>query len=259
MNFSDYWQENKRFVTSVCTGVVLFFVAFLLLDGSLGSKDLTIRKRISEAQSKLREPLYSGQDREDAESDHAALQTALDQLSKEAVFEPRPDFVLKPGEGAASNLYFQRVDEVRESLRRLASRARANLPEGLDLEPLMTNDADTIERHLLALDLIDRIVRHALASGMQSVDRIQVELDPGFKSKEGVGIVERTQVLLDLRGSSRAVSAMIVASQGNEFGKPLIVDDLDIKIDRRDPDLVLVSMRLSAIQLHEPQRTEDLE
>ena len=183
----------------------------------------------------------------------------MDSLSEDVRFEPRPEFRLEAGAASASNLYFQRVEEVRESLRRLASRSRVNLPEGLDLEQHMTNDAATIERHLIALDLLDRMLRHAIHSGVESVDRIRVKLDPGFQSKEGVGAIERTQVQLEMVGSSKAIAGTIIASQGDEFGSAIVIDELDAKIDRRIPDRVGLSITCTAISLHPLLETEDLD
>ena len=71
--------------------------------------------------------------------------------------------------------------------------------------------------------------------------------------------MERTQVQLEMHGSSKAVSAMLVASQGKQYGKPIVIDELETKTDRRDPDVVVVSMRISAIQLHATGTLQDLE
>ena len=259
MNLSDYWQENKRFVTVVVSGALLFFIAFLMLNSNLGDKEAAVRKRISEANRDLRGGLYKAQDRDEAEQDNEALKAALESLSSQAVFEPREEFTLAGSKGSASNLYFLRVDEVREALRRLASRSRASLPEKLGLDDVMTNDVATIERHLMALDLIDRMVRHALASGVQSIDRIQVQLDPGFQSKDGVGQVERTSVRMEMSGASQAVASAVIASQGDRFGKPLVIDDLEAKTDRRETDKVTLALRMSAILLHPLRIEEDLE
>ncbi len=259
MNLSDYWQENKRFATTVIVGVLVFFIAFLMLDSSLGKKDQAIRKRISEAQRELRQEHYGSQDRSDAEADFERLSQAMEQLSAQVEFVPRPEFSLEAHPGSASNLYFQRVDEVRESLRRLASRARMNLPDGLDLEPLMTNDAETIARHLMALDLIDRTVRQAIHAGVQSIDRIRVQLDPSFQSKDGVGAIERTQVQFELVGSSKAVAALVVATQSDEYGRATVVDSFEAQIDRRIPDRVGLAMTCTAISLHPLLEEEELD
>ena len=259
MNLSDYWQENKRFATTVIVGVLVFFIAFLMLDSSLGKQDKAIRKRISDAQRDLRDAHYRAQDRQDAEADFEALTLKMGELSSAVAFETRPEYSLENYAGSASNLYFQRVDEVRESLRRLGNRSRVRLPEGLDIEPLMTNDAETIARHLMALDLIDRTVRQAIHAGVTSIDRIRVQLDPSFQSKDGVGAIERTQVQFELVGSSKSVAALVVATQSDEYGRATILDDLEAQIDRRIPDRVGLSMTCAAISLHPVLDTEELD
>ncbi|MEZ5976491.1 MAG: hypothetical protein R3F33_12655 [Planctomycetota bacterium] len=259
MNLSDYWQENKKLVSFVLGGVVLFFVAFLWLNSSLGAQDRSSLRKLAELKSDLAAPLYVQADRKAAQDDNTGLNQALSALAGRAVFETREEFRLKPGEGSPSNVYFQRVDQVREGLARIASRSRASLPDELGLEPLMTNDVETITRHLAALDLIDRCVRQALASGLTSIDRLAVHLDPAFQSKQGVGAIERTRIDFEARGDSEAMTAFLVATQGDEYGRPAVIDNLELRTDRRDPELVLCSMQVSALWMHQPRGAKELE
>lgn len=259
MNLSDYWQENKRFVTTVVGGVLVFFVAYWMLAGSYGSKALSARRTMSNLQSDLKEPRFGAADRDAAEAENVALRAALDSLSQRTAFAPREPFQWQPAAGSASNLYFQRVSEVRERLRRLASRSRARLPEGLDLEQLQTNDSNVLERHLDALDLIERVVTVALENGIESVDRIRVNLDPDFKSKAGLGAVERTQVQFDMTGPSESVTATILATQGDQYGKPVVLDSLVAKTPRRNAGQVKLNLVCSALRLHETHQQDELE
>ena len=123
----------------------------------------------------------------------------------------------------------------------------------------MTNDTATIERHLMAIDLIDRTVRQAIHAGVQSVDRVRVQLDPSFQSKDGVGAIERTQVQFELVGSSKAIAALVVATQSDEYGRATVVDEIEAQIDRRIPDRVGLTLTCTAITLHPLLETEDLD
>ncbi|MFT4647895.1 MAG: hypothetical protein ACI9X4_001110 [Glaciecola sp.] len=259
MNLSDYWQENKRFVTTVVGGVLVFFVAYWMLAGSYGSQARDAKREISSLRTDLRKPLYGAADRDVAEQENDALRAALQSLSERTAFVPREPFRWTPGSESASNLYFQRVAEVGERLRRLASRSRARLPEGLDLEPLMTNDSNTIERHLDALDLIERVVTEALGSGVESVDRIRVELDPNFRSKQGLGSVERTQVQFDMTGPSKSITATVLAIQGDKYGQPVVLDSILAKTPRRNAGQVTLNLVCSALRLHETHEQDELE
>ncbi len=261
MNFSDYWQENKRFVTTVVGGVLVFFVAYSVLAGSYGSQARDARRELSRIQEDLRDPMYNGADRDLAEQENETLRTALQELSGRTAFEPRDEFQWDPATGSASNLYFQRVGEVTDRLRRLASRSRARIPDGLDLdmELSMTNDSNTTERHLDALDLIERVVTEALANGMSSVDRIRVDLDPGFTSKQGLGAVERTRVQFDMSGPSESVTATILATQGDRYGRPVVLDSVIAKTPRRNAGQVKLNLSCSAVRLHETQQQDELE
>ncbi|MCP5021210.1 MAG: hypothetical protein GY930_05480 [bacterium] len=261
MNFSDYWQENKRFVTTVVGGVLVFFVAYSMLDGSYGSQARNARRSLSGIQVDLREPMFGGTDRDLAEQENEALRAALQELSVRTTFEPRAEFQWNPATGSASNLYFQRVDEVTDRLRRLASRSRARIPDGLDLDmkESMTNDSNTTERHLDALDLIERVVTEALNNGISSVDRISVDLDPGFTSKQGLGAVERTRVQFDMSGPAESVTATILATQGDRYGRPVVLDSLTCKTPRRSAGQVKLNLSCSALRLHETLQQDELE
>ncbi len=259
MNFSDYWQENKRFVTTVVGGILVFFVAYSVLSGSYGSQARDARRELSRIKGDLQDPMYNGADRDQAEQENETLRATLQELSRRTAFEPRAEFRWNPATGSASNLYFQRVGEVTDRLRRLASRSRARIPEGLDLEPLMTNDSNTIERHLDALDLIERVVTEALASGIESVDRIRVDLDPGFASKQGLGSVERTRVQFDMSGPAESVTATILATQGDRYGRPVVLDSVIAKTPRRNAGQVKLNLSCSALRLHETQQQDELE
>ena len=259
MNLSDYWQENKRFVTTVVGGVLVFFVAYWMLSGSYGGQALAAKRQLSKLRAELKDPMFTALDRDVAEQENEDLRAALQALSERTAFVPREEFRWIPGADSASNLYFQRVAEVRERLRRLASRSRARLPEGLDLEPLMTNDSNTIERHLDALDLVERVITEALGNGIESIDRIRVELDPNFRSKQGLGTVERTQVQFDMTGPSESVTATLLATQGDAYGNPVVLDSVLAKTPRRNAGKVKLNLVCSAIRLHETHAQDDLE
>src|SRR5204863_482021 len=81
-------------------------------------------------------------------------------------FAPRPAFAFDPAKGSASNQYFATVSSVREELLTLAGRNNMRIAEDLGLPALSPTRESEIVRYLEALDLVDRAVRLALASGV---------------------------------------------------------------------------------------------
>lgn len=201
MDLNNYWQENKRFVVSVASGAIVFAVGSMLI-GSFFRAELTKQRRAADATArKLRtESMYTQSDLSTAQKERDELAASVDVLRGAVAFAPRKDFVLDPARGAASNQYFGAVSRVREELLTLAGRANLRLPEDLGLPALSPTREGEIARYLEALDLVDRAARMALRSGVQRIDKIDIKLDPGLTSRQGVGQIESTRVEFTLSG-----------------------------------------------------------
>lgn len=250
MELGDYWHENKRFLTAVGGGVLAFLIGLALVGALFGSDVRSAQVKLRANQRSLREARYSSADLTRAREQNEALVAAMATLGDAVTFVPRAAFRLDPGAGSPSNQYFARVDRVREDLVTLAGRRRMRLPDGLGLEMLKTTREEVIERHLEALDVIDRAVRLALDAGIAGVDRVAVRLDPRLDSKDGVGDVERTRVQLELTGPSSAVASFLVGSQSDRFGASLVIEALEVKRARAKEDEVGVDVTFLIVRLH---------
>ena len=80
MDLNNYWQENKRFLTSVGVGVVVFFVAWYAIDSSLGSELRAQRAQKVRREADLRQPMFSGADLERAKAQQDGLLRTCDAL-----------------------------------------------------------------------------------------------------------------------------------------------------------------------------------
>ncbi len=232
MDLNEYWQENKRFLAIVAAGALAFLVGELVIDGVIG-KDLALeRRQVSRARAELARGRYSAADLDVARDENEALSAALDELTGRVDFTPRPEFRLDPARGGATTQYFARVSAVRDELLRFAGRLGARLPEELGMPALAPTRDEEIERHLEALDLVERACRLALEEGVPAIDRIGVRLDPGLGSRRGVGRIERTRVEMRLSGPSDALVAWYLATQDPRRGGPLLVEELEMVPER---------------------------
>jgi hypothetical protein len=258
MELEGWWQENKRFALAVAGGAALFLVGTLAIDALAGS-ELTAQRRASNATAeKLRsEPLYGPAELEAARAENEALVRALDELVATVDFRPREAFSFDPRKGAASNQYFATVAGTREDLLARAGRAGLKLPEDLGLPALSPTGEAEIARWLAALDLVDRAVRLAIATGCERVDRIEIKLDPRLASRQGVGAVERTRVALSMSGPPWPLVRLLAATQSPELvpgGVPLTVESVEMaprgkgRADEASLELVLVAARASRQQ-----------
>jgi hypothetical protein len=254
MDLNDYWQENKRFVVSVASGVIVFVIGTMLVDKFFGA-DLQQQKRsVASTEGKLRsEAMYSSSDFTTAQKENEELKSAVDALSKAVAFQPRPQFKFDAQKGAASNQYFTTVSGAREQLLTACGRGNLRIPEDLGLPALSPTREPEIVRYLEALDLVDRAVRTALASGVERVDKIQIQLDPKLASKQGVGEVEHTRVLVTLSGHPGPLTQFLLQSQNPKDYAPLLIEKCEMipargKVDEAALEVTLVLARLRGAQ-----------
>jgi hypothetical protein len=233
MDLNNYWQENKRFLLTVAGGVLVFGIGTMLV-GKYFGEELQRQQRVAaNTRTKLaKERMYTANDLAAAEAENEALQRTVETLTKACSFEARPQFQLDAKRGSSSNQYFAIVSAVREDLLRQAGRANLRVPEDLGLPALSPTREPDIMRYLEALDLVDRVIRMALATGCERIDKIEIRLDPRLNSREGVGQIESSRVKFTFSGKGAPLAQLLLASQqpgGNDvngvpFGGPLLIE-----------------------------------
>jgi hypothetical protein len=259
MDFSNYWQENKRFLVTVACGAIVFAILWMLVDRYFGDDLRRQRSLVATTSQKLsKDALYAPADLAQAEKENSALTAAVTSLSKAAAFAPRPQFVLDARKGSPSSQYFAAVAAVRDDLLRQAGRANMRLPEDLGLPALSPTREPDIVRYLEALDLVDRAVRTALATGCERIDKIEIRLDPRLYSREGVGRIEKARVSFTFSGVGGPLSDFLVLTQsagekdqnGIPLGGPLNIEKADMVPARTGVeatlDVTFVCARMSA-------------
>lgn len=251
MDFENYWQENKKALIAIGSGLLVFLIANTIVDGIFG-QDLgdALRDKMV-AQSELRKSRYDAYALDIAVEDNDALVEARDGLLEAVAFQTRPEFKSRSELGSISGQYFARVEQVREQLSRLARRSGLRPPDdawGIIMP--QTNAAPTIQRHFEALDLIDRIGHLAIEAGVQRISRIQVRLDPGFGSRKGLDGIERTRVQFSFDTSAASVSTLLILTQMVEpYGQSLTIEEFDIKGERNRPGHVKANMTFTIVRL----------
>ena len=237
MDASAYWQENKRFVVLVGAGVVLFLVAFAV-EGSMFAGPLAAAKReISTHRTALRQAQYSASDLATAEQENAALRQAAATLVEAARFRPRQEFVPVASSGPASNHYLRVLTRVREEFGQRAARAGMELDPSLGMPELSPTNEGEILRYLEALDLVESVGDLALRARAERIEKIQVRLDPGLSSREGLGTIERTRVQMSVAGSSLALTRLLAWTQRPaQGGRVFTIDKVEMLTARGKKD-----------------------
>ena len=256
MDLNDYWQENKRFVTTVAIGLVVFLVGRQVLAGKLETGISDAERRIRSSETERSQLVYTSSDLADARSENEALKSAVASLSGAVRFVPRPEFRLQPDAGSASNQYLRVLSRLREELLLLANRGDLDLDESLGMPKLSPTRAEEIERHLEALDAIDQLVRVALDARIDRIERIQLRLDPGFGSRQGLGLVERTRIEVQLRGDSRSILSVLTATQRGLDGRVLPVDTVELVPSRAKEEEIRLDLTLVLPRIADDAVTE---
>ena len=166
MDLNDYWQDNKRFVTTVACGVVGFLIGMMVLNSVYDDDIKSSSSKVTTLKNNLRKAMFTREDMATAEEENDALREAVERLGAAVQFLPRDEFRLDPSLGSASNQYLRALTNVRDDLIPLANRNNLSIDQGLGMPKLSpTRDAE-IERYLEALDVIETVVRLAIEARM---------------------------------------------------------------------------------------------
>ncbi len=255
MDLNDYWQENKRFVTIVVGGLVVFLIAYFWIDGHYGDDIGATRGTIRNLRSDLGEGMYTASDLTVAEDENEALKADVAELEGATRFRPREEFVLDENLPYPSQ-YLRVLNLVREDLLPRANQADLTIDSGLGMPKFSPTVDAEIERYVEALDVIETVASIAIDSRVRRIEGISIRLDPGLTSRAGLGRVEHTRVSFDIRGPSLALTRLVAATQRPRDGRVLHVADLEMrptrhKDDEVQLDLVLTIPRLREIELEE--------
>ena len=235
MDFDEYWQENKRFVSLVCVALVVFLIARGVISSTLGGDVKAASRALTNAEKKLKTPMYDARDRDAAKAQNVALTALVDRLSREVEFVPREGFDLE-GARSATSRYHGTLARVREELLPMAGRANMGLDGDLGQPDLSPTRPEEIGRYLAGLDLVDRMVRLAIDTRVARVEGIHVALDPALRSKDGVGSIERTRVRATLGGTGDRLLEFLRRARRPELvpgGQPFVVESVDMRSAKR--------------------------
>jgi len=262
MDLNDYWQENKRFLTIVAGGLLVFVIGEMVVGSAFGDDLKAQQRSVRKSTGDLRKEMFKRDDLATARLENESLRAAVDQLSQAVAFQPRPEFVLDARRGSASSQFFNVVARTREGLLTLAGRNNLRTPDSVGLPALSPTQDDDIARHLEALDLIDRVVRMAVEVGVERIDRIDIKLDPALGSRQGVRFIERTRVEFAISGAAVPIERLLLATQAQEQGQQLLIHALDMLPSKAKPDearleLTFAIARLSGVAAGEDAGLED--
>ena len=270
MDASEIWQENKKFIVTVGSGLLVFLIGGMVINNMYAGDISSTQRSVRAAQKDLNAEMFGAADLGQAESENEELQRLYITARAASEFLPRPEFVLDAS-GSPQAAYQTAQAVVRDRVSDLASRKRAFLPDGLDLEMLKTQNVDALERHLHALDLLERSLVMALESGVRQVRSVEIKLDPAFKRGRGLSAIEVTDVTVDCTAPSEAITRWLAMAETPLEGaspenagmaairaQALPIQSVDLKSSQsKKDDDVRARVTFSVVRVHEIEAEEE--
>jgi hypothetical protein len=249
MDLNNYWQENKRFLTSVGVGLAVFLVGWYSIDSTFGVELRGTRATRTRREADLRQPMFAATDLDRAKAQQEQLVSACVALRSSVEFVARPQFRLEKGQPATSR-YFSVLERTRDELKRLASRSGLALPLDLGMPAVApTKDAE-LARYLEALDALDQVVHAATRSGVSRIDQLRVKLDPRLLSGRPFNDLEKTLVEVRLIGPALPLVRLVATLQDpgpKGDGRTLLVERCDIEPARLKNEHVRMELVLALV------------
>ncbi len=228
MNLDAFWQKNKRVVLGCLGGVVVFFVLLSVLTSGARERQEKARRQISAANRELREARFGPDQVRALESSLRELEASNARLAEWALPPLRDDFRLPPGK-APSQHYIELTGGLRQELVAWALRRNCEVDETLGLPAVSPTQAHQVERTLRGLDVVERVVRLAVAGGARRVERLSIAervRRGGRKRAQALDLVPvHVEVVFEGASPTPFLRALLAEA---EAGRPLGLAGLDV-------------------------------
>jgi len=251
MDLGDYWQENKKFLTLVFGGIIVFLIGQMLIGSTLTSKLSAANKKVSTATKELRKEMYTSRQLADLTAENEKLQAAVDTLRETVEFQVRDEFRLQDTGGRVTNQFFSIISTARDAILKHAGREGVRLPDHLGLPGLSPTHEDEIVRTLEAIDVVDRSLRLGISAGVGRFDSLSIKLDPALGSRDGIGSIERTRVKMKVSGTAASLLRFLSSTQDTStYGQALVVEEFLLQPARRKSDEATLELTLNVVRFH---------
>jgi len=204
MDFAGIWQEHKVFITLVVAGLLVFIIGQAVISElyPVDSEKKALRKSLSSIRTLETVPRKVLAEAMDENDD---LEKRYASVVERVNFAPRKGFLLNPSESADIQ-YFRIVSQEREALVEWPKTQNITVDESLGMPELSPTRKKDIQRSLLALDVVDRVVGLAIESNVGEVGSIEMVPDLARRRK---GFVEELRVRFKMTGSLAAVASFL--------------------------------------------------
>jgi hypothetical protein len=225
MDAGAFLQQNRKFLTMVGLAGVVFLVGETVVGSTVGSRLRSARGGLAAESARARQEKYGSSERDETRSRIEAATAAYEALRARGAFTPRKPFVLDPAAGSPTNQYLDVAARVAEDLRRRAAERDVELDERLGLPAVSPGSREEIAQTLVGLDLVERVVGHAIDAGVRRVEEIKILAEErrarGRRRADAPRDLDEVRIRVRLAGSSATLGRFLEATQGGSAVLPL--------------------------------------
>lgn len=225
-DLNAFLQENRRFLAGVAVAGAVFIVGTAVIGSVFGAEHLRSRSELQGLTARAaKEPLFTKANLDEAKEQQSKLAACVESLGDRLRFKPRPEFQLKDGGMSPANQYLDIAARMREDRLDDARSRGVDLVDSAGVPDRAPTQIEEIRRTLLGLDLIDRILRHAVAARVRSIERVSLQLPKVRTDRRSVLYREEIRVETEIVAGSRALSSFLEATLGGDA--PLTLESLE--------------------------------
>ncbi len=212
MDFEEIWQENKSFILMLLAGVVVFTIAYFIVDGSFSSEIRSNRSRATTAEKRAeQQKLPSGAVRS-IERRLAEIEDELQHLESELAYRPSAGFTLV-GVSRSPDIYFnEMVQKLLKERVEPAASLDIRIPADLGLGSITPKTTAEREWYLNGLDVVSRCCLAGMAAGVEAIEPIRISKMPK-KSRtdrnEATPYLRPLLVKMTVKGKPSAIDNML--------------------------------------------------
>lgn len=173
MNLDALWQRNRNFVLLLVGAVLGFFILLWLLTSGAVSRQEAAGRSLAKAAGELRTPMFGEAQEREAQARLETLRARNADFAALALPPVRAEYRLPQGK-APAQYYIELTGALRQDLIAWAMRNNCEVDGSLGLPPVSPTQAQQVERVLRGLDVVERVVRLAVASGARKVEKITI-------------------------------------------------------------------------------------
>ncbi|MBN2492367.1 MAG: hypothetical protein JXQ29_16085 [Planctomycetes bacterium] len=202
MDFEELWAEHKPFILLVGIALIVLLV-FQGVKTAIYTDD-TGRALASASRSlaSLRsEPVAKRSEVAEEREREAELGERLERLRGELTLNVPDDFRLP--EVNAKSAFTRVVQETRDKVAEVAGLKNLHVPYELGVPSITPNTREEMDRYLLGLAVVERVVTYAVDEGVRRVESIEI------RPARGTGFLRETRVTFRVLTEGRVLGALL--------------------------------------------------